>query len=105
MNALTKHRAFDIGEISPPGERLQVSLATDAHALKRIVTTGKIAPQREQIEDARDALTDILQWMDKDDGTRNSRRYSGRTYEAISSAKKWSLGIVVRRYWQRLHSF
>lgn len=60
-------KPFDIGELSPPGERLQVSLATDTHALKRLITERKIAPQREQIEDARDVLTDILQWMDKND--------------------------------------
>jgi hypothetical protein len=62
------NKPFDIGELSPPGERLQVSLATDAHALKRLITNGKIAPQRELIEDARDVITDILQWMDKNDG-------------------------------------
>ena len=67
MNALTKAALFDIGEIPPPGEQRQVRLAMTALDLRSDVVTRKIKPQREQIEDARDALTDILQWMDEND--------------------------------------
>ena len=68
MSALKKRRPLDIGDLAPPGERLHVELLHRCKDMRDDVTLLKIAGDRGFIEEARDLLTDTLQWMDKNDG-------------------------------------
>lgn len=56
-----------IGSPVLPGEQMQVLALGNALDVARLVKARKIFPQRELIEEARDALTDALQWMDEHD--------------------------------------
>lgn len=56
-----------IGTPVLPGEQMQARVSMDCHSVADLITQRKIIPQRELIEEARDRLTDALQWMDEHD--------------------------------------
>jgi len=61
-------KVLDIGEAASTGEHLHVNLLHRCKDMRDDVTLRKIAGDRGFIEEARDLLTDTLQWMDKNDG-------------------------------------
>jgi len=55
-------------KMEPLGDMAHVAAHSAALDLRKAILAHQFPGQQELIEEARDALTDILQWMDKNDG-------------------------------------